>query len=52
MAAHLLSRIQQDLQLLHGCAVADHALLSGLQATTRPQVQAYLRQHGKMQDRR
>ena len=48
MAAHLLAQIQQDLQLAHGCRSADHALLAGLQATARPQVQAYLRRHGHM----
>jgi DNA polymerase-3 subunit epsilon len=52
MAAHLLAQIQQDLQLQHGCAHADHALLSGLQATARPQVQAYLRRQGHNAHRR
>ena len=46
MAAHLLAQIQQDLQLRHACASADHDLLLGLQATAKHQVPAYLRRHG------
>ena len=46
MAAHLLARMQHDLQTRHGCRHADAALLMALQRTAKPQVGAFLRQYG------
>lgn len=44
VAAHLLARMQHDLQIRHGIGHADSALLMQLQRTTKPQVGAFLRQ--------
>ena len=45
VAAHLLARMQHDLQARHGCAQADAALLMALQRVGKQQVGAFLRQH-------
>jgi DNA polymerase-3 subunit epsilon len=42
MAAHLLAQMQHDLKTRFGCAQADHALLMGLQRTSRHRVGSYL----------
>lgn len=44
VAAHLLARMQHDLQTRHGCATADSALLMTLQRVAKPQVGAFLQQ--------
>ena len=46
VAAHLLARLQHDLQTRYGCSRADAALLMALQRTARAQVPAFLRQQG------
>ena len=46
VAAHLLARMQHDLQKRHGCSRADAALLMALQRTARHQVETFLRQQG------
>lgn len=43
VAAALLLQLQHDLQTRHGCALADHALLMGLQRTSRHMVGGYLK---------
>ena len=45
MAAHLLAQMQHDLKNRYGCQQPDHALLMGLQRTSRHLVGPYLRQH-------
>ena len=42
VAAHLLARMQHDLQTRHGCSRADAALLMALQRTAKTQVSAFL----------
>jgi DNA polymerase-3 subunit epsilon len=44
VAAHLLARMQRDLEKRHGCSQADAALLLALQRTAKQQVGAFLRQ--------
>jgi DNA polymerase-3 subunit epsilon len=44
MAAHLLAQMQHDLKIRFGCHTADHALLMGLQRTSRHGVGPYLKQ--------
>ena len=44
VAAHLLARMQRDLQIRHGCSQADAALLLQLQRTDRHRVGAFLQQ--------
>jgi DNA polymerase-3 subunit epsilon len=44
MAAHLLARMQHDLKTRYGCTQTDHALLMGLQRTSRHMVGSYLKQ--------
>lgn len=46
VAAHLLARMQHDLQKRHGCSRADAALLMALQRTAKHQVETFLRQQG------
>ena len=46
VAAHLLARMQHDLEKRHGCSRADAALLMALQRTARHQVETFLRQQG------
>jgi DNA polymerase-3 subunit epsilon len=43
MAAHLLAQMQHDLKTRYGCNQADHALLMGLQRTSRHMVGPYLK---------
>jgi DNA polymerase-3 subunit epsilon len=43
MAAHLLAQMQHDLKTRHGCTQPDHALLMGLQRTSRQMVGPYLK---------
>jgi DNA polymerase-3 subunit epsilon len=43
MAAHLLAQMQHDLKTRFGCRLPDHALLMGLQRTSRHQVGPYLK---------
>jgi DNA polymerase-3 subunit epsilon len=43
MAAHLLAQMQHDLKTRFGCTQADHALLMGLQRTSRHMVGPYLK---------
>ena len=45
VAAHLLARMQHDLESRHGCSRADSALLMALQRVGKQQVGAFLRQH-------
>jgi DNA polymerase-3 subunit epsilon len=47
VAAALLLQMQHDLQTLHGCVLADHALLMGLQRTSRHMVDGYLKHQAK-----
>ena len=42
VAAHLLARIQRDLERRHGCAQAHADVLMALQRTAKPQVNAFL----------
>lgn len=42
VAAHLLARIQRDLERRHGCAQAHAEVLMALQRTAKPQVSAFL----------
>ena len=42
VAAHLLARMQHDLQTRHGCSRADAALLMALQRTAKTQVGTFL----------
>ena len=42
VAAHLLARIQRDLERRHGCAQAHAEVLMALQRTAKPQVNAFL----------
>ena len=44
VAAHLLARMQHDLQTRHGCRRTDAALLMALQRTAKAQVGAFLQQ--------
>ena len=44
VAAHLLARMQHDLQKRHGCSRADAALLMALQRVARQQVSAFFQQ--------
>jgi DNA polymerase-3 subunit epsilon len=44
MAAHLLAQMQHDLKTHYGCQQPDHALLMGLQRTSRHLVGSFLRQ--------
>ena len=44
VAAHLLARMQDDLQSRHGCPQVDAALLLQLQRTAKHQIGAFLRQ--------
>ena len=44
MAAHLLAQMQHDLKTRYGCQQPDHALLMGLQRTSRHMVGPYLKQ--------
>ncbi len=44
VAAHLLARMQHDLEKRHGCSRADAALLMALQRVARQQVSAFLQQ--------
>ena len=44
VAAHLLARMQHDLEKRHGCSSADTALLMALQRTAKHQVGTFLRQ--------
>lgn len=46
VAAHLLARMQHDLEKRHGCSRADAALLMALQRTAKHQVETFLRQQG------
>jgi DNA polymerase III subunit epsilon len=43
MAAHLLAHMQHDLKIRYGCLQADHALLMGLQRTSKHMVGSYLK---------
>jgi DNA polymerase-3 subunit epsilon len=47
MAAHLLAQMQHDLKTRYGCQHADHALLMGLQRTSRHMVGPYLKQRAQ-----
>jgi DNA polymerase-3 subunit epsilon len=47
MAAHLLAQMQHDLKTRYGCTQADHALLMGLQRTSRHMVGSYLKQRAQ-----
>ncbi len=44
MAAHLLVHMQHDLATRFGCTPVDHALMMGLQRTSRHMVSRYLKQ--------
>ena len=44
VAAHLLARMQRDLEKRHGCSRADSALLLALQRVGKQQVGAFLRE--------
>ena len=44
VAAHLLARMQHDLEKRHGCSQANAALLMQLQRTAKHQVRAFLQQ--------
>lgn len=44
VAAHLLARMQHDLEKRHGCNSADSALLMALQRVAKQQVSAFLRE--------
>lgn len=44
VAAHLLARMQHDLQTRHGCRRTDLALLMALQRTAKAQVRTFLQQ--------
>ena len=44
VAAHLLARMQHDLEKRHGCSRADSALLMALQRVAKQQVSAFLQQ--------
>lgn len=44
MAAHLLAQMQHDLKIRFGCTQVDHALMMGLQRTSRHMVSSYLKQ--------
>jgi DNA polymerase-3 subunit epsilon len=44
MAAHLLAQMQHDLKTRFGCTQVDHALMMGLQRTSRHMVSSYLKQ--------
>jgi DNA polymerase-3 subunit epsilon len=44
MAAHLLVQMQHDLKTRYGCPQPDHALLMGLQRTSKHLVSSYLKQ--------
>jgi DNA polymerase-3 subunit epsilon len=47
MAAHLLAQMQHDLKTRYGCQQPDHALLMGLQRTSRHLVGPYLKQRAQ-----
>jgi DNA polymerase-3 subunit epsilon len=47
VAAALLLHMQLDLQARHGCAVPNHALLMGLQRTSRHLVDGYLKRRAE-----
>lgn len=44
MAAHLLAQMQHDLKTRFGCTQVDHALMMGLQRTSRHMMSSYLKQ--------
>ena len=44
VAAHLLARMQHDLEKRHGCSRADSALLMALQRVAKQQLSAFLRE--------
>ena len=46
VAAHLLARMQHDLEKRHGCSRADSVLLMALQRVAKQQVETFLRQQG------
>jgi len=43
VTAHLLARMQRDLELHHGCPSANHAVLMGLQRVAMPKVTQHLK---------
>ncbi len=45
VAAALLQQMQHDLQTRHGCELPNHAVLMGLQRTSRHMVDGYLKRH-------
>ena len=47
VAASLLLQMQHDLQTRHGCAQPDHAVLMGLQRTSRHLVSSFLKRHAE-----
>ena len=47
VAAALLAHMQHDLKIRHGCVAPDHALLMGLQRTSRHLVSGYLRRQAE-----
>jgi len=47
MAAHLLAQMQHDLKTRYGCQQPDHALLMGLQRTSRHMVGPFLKQRAQ-----
>ena len=47
VAASLLWQIQNDLQIRHGCEWPNHAVLMGLQRTSRHLVSRYLKRHAE-----
>lgn len=47
MAAHLLAQMQHDLKTRFGCTQVDHALMMGLQRTSRHMVSSYLKQRAR-----
>ncbi len=48
MAAHLLAQMQHDLKTRFGCTRVDHALMMGLQRTSRHMVSSYLKQRARL----
>ena len=48
VAAALLLQMQHDLQTRHGCAQPNHALLLGLQRTSRHLVRDFLKRHAQV----
>ena len=51
VAAHLLARMQHDLEHHHGCGQANAALLMQLQRTARHQVRTFLQMQGSSSSR-